>query len=152
MVFMTWNNHRKCWQCGAHRSVVGHWKIYRHETRCVEVLILHPKCTKRHLRASIISKFFPGVIPPDSRQKGEGRRGWEGKGKEGKRKGKGRGGSGDRKGRRGEWKGKGKGRWKEKEREGRKGRGRNGKGSVPAVLFLQFKHWPLPHIKCILCT
>jgi hypothetical protein len=46
-----------------------------------------------HLRAFVISKFFPGVIPPDPRFKGRGgvgREGWRGVGGEGKG-GKGRG-------------------------------------------------------------
>jgi hypothetical protein len=74
--------------------------------------ILYPKCAKTHLRASVISKIFPGVTPPDPRYKGEG------KGREGKggREGAGKGGEG--KG--GEGRG-GKG-------GGREGEGRGGEG------------------------
>ena len=62
-----------------------------------------PKCSKTHLRASEISKNFPGVIPPDPRFKGgprltrqEGERITQGMGK-GKgvgRRDKGEGGKG----------------------------------------------------------
>jgi hypothetical protein len=62
---------------------------------------VYPKCVKTHLRAFVISKFFPGVIPPDPRFKGRGGRGgvggegWGGAGGGGRggegREGKGRG-------------------------------------------------------------
>jgi hypothetical protein len=69
--------------------------------------LVYPKCVKTHLRAFVISKFFPGVIPPDPRFKrrggrGEvGREGWGGAGGVGWG---GRGGDGKGRG------GKGKGR------------------------------------------
>jgi hypothetical protein len=71
--------------------------------------ILYPKCAKTHLRASVISKIFPGVTPPDPLIKGRGR-GGEGKRREG-RGGEGRGGKGGR-----------------EERRGRGGEGRGGEG------------------------
>jgi hypothetical protein len=74
--------------------------------------ILYPKCAKTHLRASVISKIFPGVTPPDPLIKGRGR-GGEGKRREG-RGGEGRGG-------------KGGGR-KEEGGKGRGGEGRGGEG------------------------
>jgi len=40
-----------------------------------------PKCYKTRLRASLIPNIFPGVIPPDSRERG---RGGEEKKKEGR--------------------------------------------------------------------
>jgi hypothetical protein len=49
---------------------------------------VYPKCVKTHLRAFVISKFFPGVIPPFQ---GEGREGWGGRvreGREGERRGR----------------------------------------------------------------
>jgi hypothetical protein len=55
---------------------------------------LYPKCAKTRLRASVISKIFPGVIPPDPRykRKGKGQLDTE-RGEEGRRKGgRGRGG------------------------------------------------------------
>jgi hypothetical protein len=60
---------------------------------------VYPKCVKTHLRAFVISKFFPGVIPrtPVSRGgaggvgwEGRGGVGWGGRGGEG-REGKGKG-------------------------------------------------------------
>jgi hypothetical protein len=69
------------------------------------------KCTEARLRASVNSKNFPRVIPPDPRFKGEGRE-EEGRG----RKAKGRVGL-ERTERR-EWEGKMKGR-----EEGRRGKG-----------------------------
>jgi hypothetical protein len=58
---------------------------------------LYPKCAKIRLRASVISKIFPGVIPPDPhyKRKGKGQLDTE-NGEEGKRKGgpRGRGGEG----------------------------------------------------------
>jgi hypothetical protein len=48
---------------------------------------VYPKCVKTHLRAFVISKFFPKVIPSDPRFKGRGGRGGvggEGRGEEGK--------------------------------------------------------------------
>jgi hypothetical protein len=36
---------------------------------------VYPKCVKTHLRAFVISNFFPGLIPPDPRFKGRGGRG-----------------------------------------------------------------------------
>jgi hypothetical protein len=61
---------------------------------------VYPKCVKTHLRAFVISKFFPGVIPPDPRFKGRGGRG--GVGREGRGEGRGRGGKG-REGERKDW-------------------------------------------------
>jgi len=48
---------------------------------------LYPKCTKTHLRASVKSKYFPGVIPRTAVNRGWG---W-GKEKEGRKGGKRRG-------------------------------------------------------------
>jgi hypothetical protein len=87
-------------------------------------------CTNRsktHLRESVISKIFPGVIPPDPRFQGEGKeggrkgRGWEGEKGRDRKKDRGRGeGKGDGKGVRG-----GGGEGKEgREKEEREGRGR----------------------------
>jgi hypothetical protein len=80
--------------------------------------LLSPKCSKTYLRASLIRKIFPGVIPPDPRSKG---REWEerkrGRGEE--REGRGEGWEGNRIERKGrEWKGRG-------------GRKRGGKGWTP---------------------
>ena len=49
------------------------------------MLILCQKCSKTHLRASLIPKIFPGVISPDPR-KGGGR-GGEGRERQGLRHG-----------------------------------------------------------------
>ena len=38
----------------------------------VRCWFLCPKCTKTHLRASLIPKIFPGVISPDLRKRGRG--------------------------------------------------------------------------------
>jgi hypothetical protein len=60
---------------------------------------LHPKCAKTRLRASVISKIFPRVIPPDPRYKRKEKgqldteRGEEGGRKGGRERG-GRGGEG----------------------------------------------------------
>jgi hypothetical protein len=43
--------------------------------RARDCLNLRPKCIKTPLRASVSSTNFPGVIPPDPRLKGEGRKG-----------------------------------------------------------------------------
>jgi hypothetical protein len=89
-------------------------------------LISCPKCAKTHLRASVIWKFFPGVIPPDPHSRGgEGRGGKEredGRGKDGIRDivGEEYGIGKERKG----W-----GLYRGKGREGRKGReGKGGEG------------------------
>jgi hypothetical protein len=59
-------------------------------------MLLSPKCSKTHLRASLIRKIFPGVIPPDPRSKGKGM----GREEEGRGSGKGRKGKeGERDGR-----------------------------------------------------
>jgi hypothetical protein len=70
------------------------FKTYSQKTWFIKMLLLSPKCSKTHLRASLIRKIFPGVIPPDPRSKGkgmgreeEGEREW--KGKEGERDGRG---------------------------------------------------------------
>ena len=63
------------------------------------------KCAEAHLRTSVISKVFPGVIPPDLHNIGEGRRVKKGRGQR------------ERAGKIGE--GKEKGRQKRKAREGR---------------------------------
>jgi hypothetical protein len=60
---------------------------YKHETKCIEVLNLHPKRAKTHLRASAIPKIFPWIIPSDRRYKGRGGEG-EGQGRRGAGKGK----------------------------------------------------------------
>jgi hypothetical protein len=87
-----------------------HWQKFTGCNR-PESKFWSPECAKSHLRASAILKFFLGVIPPDPRYKGKGKRegrkglaGERGKGKEieggrgrrgmGKRGGEGRGGEG----------------------------------------------------------
>jgi hypothetical protein len=82
--------------------------------------LLSPKCSKTHLRASLIPKIFPGVIPPDPRSKG---REWEGR-KTGRESGKGRKGRGIEQR---EWKGRG----------GRKrgGEGMDAPGAGPPKIF-----------------
>jgi hypothetical protein len=67
------------------------FKSYSQKTWFIKTLFfLSPKCSKTHLRASLIRKIFPGVIPPDPRSKG---REWEGR-KRGRGDGKGRKGRG----------------------------------------------------------
>jgi hypothetical protein len=39
-------------------SVMIKMKSYRQETLCGKMLFLGPKCTKAHLRASLVQKFF----------------------------------------------------------------------------------------------
>jgi hypothetical protein len=89
------------------------------------VLILCPKFTKTHLRASVVQKIFFWLA--DARHQGREGKGREGKGREGKgREGKGREGKGrEGKGR------EGKGR----EGKGREGKGREGKGGTRRYIY-----------------
>jgi hypothetical protein len=108
---------------------------------------LHPKCAKTDLRASVISKNFPGLYPrtPLNRGRGgeEGRVGREnGKGREeGEGRGEnGRGGKGEGKGGREKRGVEGKGR----EEEGRGGeRGRDGE-CVPHFLKRGYASFVIP--------
>jgi hypothetical protein len=69
------------------------FKSYSQKTWFIKMLLLSPKCSKTHLRASLIRKIFPGVIPPDPRSKGKGMgREEEGRGSGKGRKGRGMGG------------------------------------------------------------
>jgi hypothetical protein len=68
-------------------------RINGQETYCTKGFIECPKCAKTHLRAYVISKNFPGVIPRTPIKKVETeRRGGEGRG--GREGGKGRIGKG----------------------------------------------------------
>jgi hypothetical protein len=43
-------------------SVMIKMENYRQETPCVKMLFLGPKCTKTHLRASLVRKIFLGLL------------------------------------------------------------------------------------------
>jgi hypothetical protein len=43
-------------------SVMIKMESYRQETPCVKMLFLGPKCTKTHLRASLVQKNFLGSL------------------------------------------------------------------------------------------
>jgi hypothetical protein len=66
-----------------------------------EYLIMRPKCVKTHVRASLISKIFPGLYPGPPLKREGPREGRAGKGREGKtdQGGKGRGARGEEGGR-----------------------------------------------------
>jgi hypothetical protein len=51
-------------------SVMIKMESYRQETRCVKMLFLGPKCTKTHLRASLVQKNFFRLA--NARHKGRG--------------------------------------------------------------------------------
>jgi hypothetical protein len=81
--------------------------------------MLCPKCAKTNLHASVISKIFPEVTPPDPLLRGTGRGGERGEGVGGK------GGEGREEGMKGKEREKGGGRKKGTERR-REGKGRGG--------------------------
>jgi hypothetical protein len=60
-------------------SVMIKMKSYRQETLCIKMLFLGPKCTKTHLRASLVQKMFFGSLTLAIRGK-QGREGRAGQG------------------------------------------------------------------------
>jgi hypothetical protein len=81
---------------------------FRHENWCTKVLI---KCTKTHIRESVFSEIFPGVIPQTPinregmRERRKGRKVGKGEGLEMKGVGRGGGRGWDKgRGKRGGWK------------------------------------------------
>jgi len=66
----------------AHLLEIRNLQLPVKKTWLIKVLILCPKCSKTPLRASVIRRNFPGVIPPHPRERrGEGR-GRKGRGAE----------------------------------------------------------------------
>jgi hypothetical protein len=99
------------------------FKTYSQKAWFIKMLLLSPKCSKTHLRASLIRKIFAMVIPRSPLQR---RREWAGR-KRGRGSGKGRKGEGWEKNRL-------EGKEREGERREEKGRGRDGRpgGRAPA--------------------